>query len=165
MRSYENWAMHWSESLYKWGGMALQPLWFWEARTSKEVLYLLCSHDIPVEVIMWSHQNPLLEAWGMVLCGDTVVWVAFFLKAQSEHSSGWTPGGTALTAGHTVKHFWDRQVEEASVKIKSVIQWVLKTNVPAVNWRGHHVSFDENIKRLKIKAKMLDCTLGTNPLS
>lgn len=36
------------------------------------------------------------------------------------------PGGTAVTAVHTLKHFWGRQVEEASIKIKSVIQLGLK---------------------------------------
>lgn len=31
------------------------------------------------------------------------------------------PDGTAVTAVHTVKHFWGRQVKEASTKIKGAV--------------------------------------------
>lgn len=52
----------------------------------KGVLYLLRSYDVLVEGMMWSHQNPPLETLGMVLSGDTVVWVYIFsfLEAQSK---------------------------------------------------------------------------------
>lgn len=54
------------------------------------------------------------------------VGIYFFFSGGPEQTGGRTPDGTAVTAVHTVNYFWGRQLEEASIKIKSVIQWVLK---------------------------------------
>jgi len=70
-------------------------------------LHLIHSHNILVEVMMWSHQNLLLETLEMVLCADTVMIQSrggkiFFFSEGPENTIRWTPGGTAVTAVHRV---------------------------------------------------------------